>query len=404
MRSKWTVLALFVCIGGLNYADRTAISSLFPLLRTGLGLTDVGMALTGSLFLWSYAAGSPFAGRIADRFNRRKLVIGSLAAWSAVTALSGLVTAAWQLQALRLVLGLTECLYLPAAIALLAEFHDHDTRATAIGMHSAGLGLGMVAGGTLAGYLGDLYGWRPAFFALGGAGIVLAIIASFLLPDATPAQSARRVAEPVFDTLQSIFRTPLYRVILTEAALIAIGNWIFSNWLPLYFTEVHGLTLAAAGFSGTAALKAGGTAGAALGGMFSDRFAGSDTSRRLLLHGTSYLLAGPLLLIFAVNAPLATIGVTIFLHGILRSAGAANEMPVLCDVLPADRRSTAIGIMNAMNTFTGGLAILVSGFLKPNFDLSAVFAANSIIVMAAGLVCLWGRRIQLHHSALAAKA
>lgn len=404
MRSKWTVLALFVCIGSLNYADRTAIASLFPLLRTGLGLTDVGMALTGSLFLWSYAAGSPFAGRMADRFNRRRLVLASLTGWSVVTLISGLVTEAWQLQALRLLLGVTECFYLPAAIALLAEFHGPDTRATAMGTHSAGLGLGMVFGGTLAGYLGDLYGWRPAFFALGGAGIVLAMIASVVLPDTPRPHTLRSEPEPVFDTLREIFATRLYRVIMTEAALIAIGTWIFSNWLPLYFTEVHGLTLAAAGFSGTAALKAGGTAGAALGGMFSDRFAGGDTSRRMLLHGTCYLIAAPLLLIFAVKAPLGAVGIAIFLHGLIRAAGGANEMPVLCDALPPDRRSTAIGIMNASNTFIGGVAILVSGFLKSNFELSSVFAANSIIVMAAGLVCLWGRRAQLQHAALAAKA
>ncbi len=404
MRSKWSLLALLVCIGALNYADRTAVASLFPLLRTGLGLTDVGMALTGSLFLWSYAAASPFAGRIADRYDRRKLVLGSLVAWSAVTGLSGLVTEAWQLQGLRLLLGLAECLYLPAAIALLAEFHGPDTRGTAMGTHSAGLGLGMVLGGTIAGMLGEAYGWRPAFLLLGGSGLTLAVIAYFILPRAHGVAASRQQEESAFDAVREIFGVTLYRVILTEAALVAIGTWIFANWLPLYFTEVHGLTLAAAGFSGTAALKAGNTLGASLGGMFSDRFAGADTSKRLLLHGTCYLIAAPLLLVFAVKAPLGAVGLAIFLHGLIRSSGGANEMPVICDVLPPHRRSTAIGIMNATNTFTGGVAILASGFLKSNFDLSAVFAANTIIVIFAGLVCLWGRRVQLHSAAMAAKA
>ncbi len=403
MRSKWTILALFVSIGALNYADRTAVASLFPLLRTDLGLTDVGMALTGSLFLWSYAAGSPFAGRLADRFNRRRLVLGSLIAWSAVTAVSGLVTEAWQLQALRLVLGASECLYLPAALAILAEFHGNDTRATAMGMHSAGLTFGMIAGGTLAGFLGQQYGWRPAFFVLGGAGFALALLASVILPD-TRAHALQSEPEPVSDTLRALFGTRLYRVILTEAALIAIGSWIFANWLPLYFSDVHGLTLAAAGFSGTAALTAGRTTGAMLGGVFSDRFSAGETPRRMLLQGSFYLAAAPLLLVFAVKAPLATVGMAIFLHGLILGAGVANEMPVLCDALPAHRRSTAIGIMNAMNTFMGGLAILVSGVLKSNAELSTMFAADSVIVMAAGLVCLWGRRAQLQSAALAAKA
>jgi predicted MFS family arabinose efflux permease len=390
MRSKWSVLALLVSIGALNYADRTAVASLFPLLRSDLGLTDVGMALTGSLFLWSYAAGSPFAGRLADRYDRRRLVLVSLAAWSSATALSGLATEAWQLQVMRLLLGLSECFYLPAALALLADYHGHDSRGTAMGIHSAGLGIGMVIGATGAGYLGEVYGWRSAFLALGGAGIGLAAIASRLLPGSPPPAGTARVSHwPA----GGLFAVPLFRVVLAEAALIATGNWMFANWLPLYFSDVHGLGLAAAGFSGTFALKAGNTTGAAVGGLLSDRFAGDDTSRRLLLQGACYLIAAPLLLVFAGALPLGTVGVAIFLHGLIRSAGGANELPVLCDALPSGRRSTAIGIMNAMNTFTGGLAILVSGYLRTDFDLSAVFAASSLIVVCAGLVCLWGWRL-----------
>src|SRR5262249_38207455 len=86
---KWQVLVFLFCAGGLNYADRTAISSLFPLLRADLALTDVGMAAVGSLFLWSYAATSPIAGMVADRISRSHLIAFSLAAWSIVTALPG---------------------------------------------------------------------------------------------------------------------------------------------------------------------------------------------------------------------------------------------------------------------------------------------------------------------------
>ncbi len=184
MALKWKIAAMVFAIAALNYADRTAISSVFPLLRAELGITDAVMAGIGSLFLWSYAIGSPFAGYIADRFSRTRIVIISLVAWSAVTALTSLVHSSSALLATRVLLGLTECAYLPAAIALLAEHHGPETRATAMGFHIAGMNLGLIGGSALAGYLGQQLGWRMDFVVLGGFGFVLAIVAMFVLRDA----------------------------------------------------------------------------------------------------------------------------------------------------------------------------------------------------------------------------
>lgn len=386
---KWRVLALLFCAGGLNYADRTAISSLFPLLRADLALTDVGMAAIGSLFLWSYAACSPFAGMVADRFSRSRLVALSLAAWSIVTALTGLVTDTNQLYVLRVALGLTECLYLPAALGLLADYHPSGTRATALSLHASGLSVGMIAGGTAAGYLGEHFGWRPAFFTLGGLGLLVALSAAVWLRDVESGPDSPK-AEPVFEALRSLVRMPSYFVILGEAALIAISSWIFANWLPLYFRETYGLTLAAAGFSGTFSSTMGVVSGGILGGYLSDRFSRINVRRRLLAMGAFYFLSMPMLLMFLTRPAIAILGGSILLHGFVRALGSANEMPLMCDLMPPKRRSTAIGIMNALNTFVGGSGVLISGFLKSHYGLTGVFAALSGIVMLASLVSLVG--------------
>src|SRR4051794_7644409 len=194
MALKWKIAAMVFAIAALNYADRTAIASVFPLLRAELGITDTVIAAIGSLFLWSYAIGSPFAGYIADRFSRTSIVIISLVAWSAVTALTSLVHSSSALMATRVLLGLTECAYLPAAIALLAEHHGPETRATAMGFHIAGMNLGLIGGSALAGYLGQQLGWRFDFVVLGGFGFVLAILALFVLRDA-PRELAETSAE-----------------------------------------------------------------------------------------------------------------------------------------------------------------------------------------------------------------
>lgn len=389
-RRKWSVLALLFTVGALNYADRTAISSVFPLLRRDLAISDVGLAAIGSLFLWSYAATSPIAGIIADRVSRSRLVVISLAGWSVVTAATGLVTGSGQLFGLRVLLGIAECLYLPAALGLLADYHASDTRATALGIHSAGLSLGMIAGGTAAGFLGERFGWRPSFLILGATGLVLAGIATLWLRDPEPSGQTRVEAEPMGTTIASLFRVPTYGIILAEAALIAISNWIFANWLPLYFRETYGLTLAAAGFSGTFALTAGVVSGATAGGYLSDRVARGDVRRRLLMQGVLYAFSAPLLLVFLGHAPAGVLGCAILAHGFLRGLGSINELPILCDLLPSHRRSTAFGFMNAMNTFVGGGGVLISGFLKSDSGLTQVFVGLTGVVLLASVVSLIG--------------
>src|SRR5262245_48446686 len=274
------------------------------------------MAAVGSLFLWSYAATSPIAGMVADRISRSHLIAFSLAAWSIVTALTGLVTNTSQLYVLRLLLGLAECLYLPAALGLLADYHLSDTRATALGIHASGLSFGMIAGGTASGYLGDRFGWRLAFFVLGALGVALSITAALWLRDTGEGKTEPENREPLFAAVRSLAKIPSYGVILTQAALVSISTWIFANWLPLYFREAYGLTLAAAGFSGTFSSTLGVVSGAILGGYLSDRFAKHNVRRRLLMQGVCYVLSMPLLLTFLAQPSVGVLGGSILLHGL----------------------------------------------------------------------------------------
>ncbi len=170
MPQKWKITCLLFAIAALNYGDRTAISSVFPLLRADLGISDVVMAGIGSVFLWSYAIGSPFAGYLADRVSRSRVVLFSLAAWSAVMLLTGFTHSSGFLLLTRALLGIAECAYLPAATALIAEHHDPNTRGTAMGIQVAGMQIGLVAGSAIAGYIGEQLGWRADFSSSGEPG------------------------------------------------------------------------------------------------------------------------------------------------------------------------------------------------------------------------------------------
>jgi predicted MFS family arabinose efflux permease len=390
LRYKWYCLALLFSIGALNYGDRTAISAVFPLLRVELGMSNVALAAIGSLFLWSYAAASPLAGLLADRYSRSRIVVFSLSAWSVITIFTGFSRTAHELLLTRVLLGLAESAYLPAAIALISDHHGSETRATAMGLHTAGLNFGLVAGGTLAGFLGDHLGWRPSFYVLGAAGLLLAVVAWGTLHEASPTQAAVAAPARVRETLATLARIPTFWIIIAEAMLMAVSIWMFLNWLPLYFRETFNMSLAAAGFSGTFLLQAAGTVGAAAGGWCSDRIARKHPSRRMLFQALCYLGAAPCLLMFLGRPAFAVLGVCIVSFAFLRALGSVNELAVLCDLLPTRLRSTAIGLMNTTNTLAGGMGVFVAGYLKQDFGLGGVFGGASFTVLLASLLLMLG--------------
>jgi predicted MFS family arabinose efflux permease len=389
MQQKWKIAAMLFAIAALNYGDRAAVSSVFPLLRADLALSDVMLAGIGSVFLWSYAVGSPIAGYLADRLSRTRMLLISLVAWSTVMAMTGLVHSGTMLLGMRILLGLAECVYLPASVALIADHHGPDTRATAMGIQLAGLNVGLIGGSTVAGYLGERLGWRADFFILGGAGIVLAVIASFILRDA-PVRPGNRELRPGWSGVGHLLRMPAYVAVVLGAMLIAIGTWVFLNWLPLYFFDRFHLSLALAGFAGSSMVQLAAIVGAVLGGYLSDRLAGGSQRRRILLLSIGYLCAAPFLLIFLWKMPMGIINTSIFLYSLIRAIGGAGECPIICELAGPRLSSTALGILNMMNCLAGGLGILYAGFLKRSYGLAPAFASLTATVALAGVVVFAG--------------
>ena len=393
--ARWRVVAFLACSAALNYADRSALSSVLPALRTEFALTDVQLGLLGSLFLWGYALGSPLAGVLADGWSRRALVVWSLALWSGVTALMGAANGFLALVLLRLGLGLAECLYLPAATALLADHHGPETRGRAMSIHSLGLNFGVVIGGACAGYLAEHFGWRAGFWVLGLVGIALALAAKYFVADGPAAIVSAAAAAPrasLAEAARYLLGVPTYHVLLAKAMLAGVGIWIFFNWLPLYFREAFDLSLGAAGFAGTFMLQISTMLGIAFGGWLSDRAAQRGTQRRMLVQGLSYLVAAPFLLLFLSRPGFAVVTLAVSLFSFFRGVGQANENPTLCEVIPVRYRSTAIGLMNTCATAAGGIGVLLAGVLKSTFGLNAIFAGISLLFVIAGAALVYAYR------------
>lgn len=387
---RWQLTGFLALAAALNFADRAAMSSVLAALRVDLELSDVALGMLGSFFLWSYALGSPFAGVLADRWSRSRMVVVSLFAWSAVTAATGLVNGFPMLLSLRLGLGLAECMFFPAAFALIAQYHSSDTRARAMSVMTIGINSGMVLGGSAAGWLAQHYGWRYGFLTFGLIGIALALTAKPFLPDdrSRPASGGGIPRAGFGETLRTLVRIPTYWAMVCESTMSGMGMWVFFSWLPLYLRETYNMSLAAAGFSGTFMLQISVMTGIAVGGWLSDRISARKPHRRVLAYGASYVVAAPFLLVFLGKPDFAVVAAGIAAFSFLRGVGQSNDHPTLCEVVPPNMRSTGIGLMNSCATATGGCGVLITGFLKREVGLAGVFAGISGAFLLAGVIML----------------
>jgi MFS family permease len=174
--------------------------------------------------------------------------------------------------------------------------------------------------------------------------------------------------------------------------LAGVGIWIFLNWLPLYFREAFDMTLGTAGFAGTFMLQISTVLGIALGGWISDRAAAKDARHRMLVQALSYFAAAPFLWFFLGRPGFMTVAFAVSAFSLFRGLGQANENPILVEVIPAQFRSTAIGIMNTCATAAGGVGVLLAGVLKRAFGLDAIFAGISFLFIVAGAVLVFAYR------------
>ncbi len=388
---RWRVALFLFVAAGLNYADRTALSSVIPPLREDLGATDAQIGLAGLLFLWCYAIASPFAGNIADRFSRSTIVIWSLVGWSVVTICTGLVQSMTALLAMRVALGLAECFYLPAATALLGDHHGPSSRGKAMGFHILGLNLGLVVGGSCAGLLAEHFGWRLGFWVLGGLGLLLAMTSKYFLSDG-PLQTAPDASETRKASAKQawlyLMRVPSFYCLLLAAMTAGVASWIFLSWLPLFFAENYGMGLGAAGLAGVALYKVPVFVGIGIGGWLSDAVALRNRRGRVLIKGLSFIASAPFLFLF-IGAPTFALVITMMvLSSLIRAIGLPSEHPLICDVVPARFRSTAVGIFNTCGSAAGGLGVLLAGIFKQDLGLNLIFGASSFIYILAGAVLL----------------
>jgi predicted MFS family arabinose efflux permease len=390
----WLVVGLLWLVGLLNYLDRVMITTMRGSVVEAIPMTDAQFGLLTSVFLWVYAVLSPFAGFLADRFSRSRVIIVSLFAWSVITWLTAHATTFGELLATRALMGVSEACYIPAALALIADYHRTTTRSLAIGVHMTGIMVGSGLGG-LGGWIAERHGWAHAFTIFGLVGVAYAVLVACLLRDAPAGSGTAGPVRPepgdgvrLGEALASLLSRPAFLLALGFWGLLGLAGWAFIGWLPTYLNEQFKLSQGAAGLSATGYLQAASLVGVLLGGVLADRW--SRTNPRAPIHitviGLCIAAPGVLLAAKAGALPLAIAGV--MLYGLTKPFADANMMPILSLVADPRYRATGYGVLNLFSCTVGGLTVYLGGALRDaKVDVSGifVFGALGLLISAAFL-------------------
>jgi MFS transporter, ACS family, D-galactonate transporter len=391
----WIVVGLLWVVALLNYMDRQMLSTMKPSMMSDIPEleTAANFGRLMAIFLWIYAFMSPLSGMIADKVNRKWLIVGSLFVWSAVTLAMGYAQTFDELYWLRALMGISEALYIPAGLSLIADYHQNRTRSLAIGIHMTGLYMGQALGGFGA-TIANKFSWQTAFHSFGIIGIIYSLVLILFLRDRKVADvkevTKLNLGKPsVFKGLGLLFSNIAFWIILLYFAVPSIPGWGIKNWLPTLFAENLNIDMSKAGPLSTITIAASSFLGVIFGGSLSDRWVQKNKRGRIYTSAIGLGLTIPALLLIGYGHSLFNVIGAAFLFGFGFGMFDANNMPILCQFVSSKYRATAYGLMNMIGVLAGAF---ITDFLGKSTDagnLGKSFAMLAFVVFVALIIQLF---------------
>ena len=388
----WIVVGLLWGVALLNYMDRQMLSTMKDAMQVDIvelqSATNFGYLM--AIFLWIYALMSPVSGVIADRMSRKWLIVGSLFVWSSVTYLMGIAETFNQIVFLRALMGVSEALYIPAGLSLIADYHTGKSRSLAVGIHMTGLYTGQAIGGFGA-TVADAFSWHTTFHWFGIIGIAYAVILMLflhdkkteILPTEKLQANPQKEKESIFTSLKSLLTNVAFWVILLYFAAPSLPGWATKNWFPTLFAENLDLPMSQAGPISTITIAVSSFIGVLIGGPLSDKWVQKNLRGRVYTGAIGLGLTIPSLLLLGFGHNLVAVVGAGLLFGIGYGIFDTNNMPILCQFVSPKQRATAYGVMNMIGVSAGAFITHLLGRWGDSGNLGTGFAMLAIVVAIA---------------------
>ena len=389
----WVVVGLLWVVALLNYMDRQMLSTMKEAMSHSIPELEKAETFGNLMaaFMWIYGLMSPFAGAIADRMNRKWLIVASLFVWSSVTLLMGFTHDFSTLYILRMIMGLSEAMYIPAALALIADFHTGKSRSLAIGVHMTGLYVGQALGGFGA-MLSHHLSWENTFIYFGLFGALYALVLATFLHE-TDAQLARikngaKTNESQSNGLNNVVQSfgkilssvPFWGMLIFFTAT-SLPGWATKNWLPTLFEQNLHLNMQVAGPISTATIALSSFIGVFVGGAISDRWVKTNVKGRVYTSAMGLGMMAPALAFLGFGSSYWSVIGGGFLFGFGLGFFDTNNMPILCQFFSSRYRSTAYGVMNMSGVIAGGYITKMLGKSTDAGNLGRDFGVMAVVIL-----------------------
>ena len=401
---KWFLIAMLSCAFFFHQADRALFGLLTIPIQNDLHLTDVQIGWINTTLSWTLAAMTVVAGFLGDRFNRKWIITLSLIAWSLMTICMGFIGGFIGALFFRsIATGVGESFYAPSAYALIAVHHK-ETRSVALSIHQAALYVGlMVSGLVVAWMLGFLGSWRNVFIAFGAAGCALGVFFIWALKDVSrrdaETQRETNLRAPAPPRANSSLSAGLRAYFCNPSALCATAGFVaivFVNnaylfWAPKFAAEKFAVGVGEAGKGVMLWHHLFAFAAILAGGVVTDHFVKKMPRFRLGFQAIALLCGAPMLLWIGLAPSFAALLVAASAYGVFRGFFEVNTHASLFDVIAPEHRSTAVGLLNMIAFFFGGLSGVAMGALSQHwgvrgfelgFGIMAVMYALGAALMA----------------------
>ncbi|MDD2381207.1 MAG: MFS transporter [Mariniphaga sp.] len=386
---KWEVLALLWVAFFLNQADRQVFNVVLPLIKADLQLSDLQIGSIATAFNLVYALLVPLAGYVGDIFSKKWIVTLSILFWSIATMFTGLSNGVLMLVMMRsLATGGGEAFFGPANYSLLAQYHK-GTRAFAMSIHQTSYYVGIILSGYIAGYIGERYGWRNAFYVFGAVGVIHAIVLIFRLKDKKEHQEEKKERVHLLEGFKVLFSTPTALMLTIGFSGLIFVLTGYLTWMPTYLYENFGMSLSSAGFHSMFYTHLFAFIGVILAGKYSDKLAKRNPASRMMMQGVGLLIAVPFIIMMGNSGVLLTIYIGFAGFGFARAFFDANTYTVLYDVIPEKYHSSASGVMIMTGFLVGSMSPMILGYMKPIFGLSSGLTMLAAVWAVCGLLLVF---------------
>ncbi|MFA5046567.1 MAG: MFS transporter [Paludibacter sp.] len=387
----WLVVAMLWFVALLNYLDRQMLSTMKPSMMMDIHelISAENFGRLMAVFLWIYAFMSPISGIIADRLNRKWMIVGSLFVWSGVTLLMGFAKTYDELYWLRAVMGISEAFYIPAGLSLIADYHDGKTRSLAIGIHTTGIYLGQAFGGFGATIAGN-FSWQTTFHWFGLLGVAYSLVLILFLKEKKGYNMESVKQSSIFKEFSSSFKglgillgNISFWVLLFYFSAPSLPGWATKNWLPTLLSESLHLPMTEAGPLATITMAMASFAGVLIGGVLSDKWVQKHLKGRIYTGVIGLALTIPALVLLGYGHSFPTILGGALCFGLGFGIFDVNNMPILCQFVSPRYRATGYGLMNLVGIASGAV---ITGFLGKSADagnLGSNFAILGLVVIVA---------------------